>query len=364
MAHYFFTGFPGFICTALIKELLRETEEVETVYVLVLPQFAQKANEEIGKIAHDAKRPRDHFTVITGDITQPNLGIAPEYQEELQDKVNYIFHLAAIYDLAVPYDLAYNVNVNGTKNVNDWVMTLKNLKRYIYFSTAYISGTRVGRIYETEFDMGQSFKNHYESTKFEAEKWVRTLFDEVPLTIIRPGIVKGHSETGETIKFDGPYFMLNLLDRMRHFPIIPYFGESAAEGNFVPVDYVLKGTIYLAHAEKAVGKTYHLTDPKPYRMRDVYRMMMEAYLHKKPVGTMPLSFARGLLSIPSVRKWLRVEKEALDYLTCQAEYDASIAQQDLAEAGIVCPDFADTLASMIAFYDAHKNDPDKQLSIT
>ncbi|WP_228485704.1 SDR family oxidoreductase [Thermaerobacillus caldiproteolyticus] len=64
---------------------------------------------------------------------------------------------------------------------------------------------------ETELDMGQSLKNHYEKTKYEAEIAVRKVAKQRPTTIIRPGIVVGHSETGETAKFGSLYFMLNFF---------------------------------------------------------------------------------------------------------------------------------------------------------
>ncbi|WP_231563823.1 SDR family oxidoreductase, partial [Anoxybacillus sp. KU2-6(11)] len=80
----------------------------------------------------------------------------------LAQSVTHVFHLAAIYDLAVPEDIARMVNVEGTKQVNEWVSFLPHLQRYVYFSTAYVSGTRQGVIFEHELDKGQSFKNHYE----------------------------------------------------------------------------------------------------------------------------------------------------------------------------------------------------------
>lgn len=126
----------------------------------------------------------------------------------------------------MPEPLAERVNVHGTNQVNEWVQTLPNLQRYIYFSTAYVSGTREGRIYEEELEMHQTFRNHYERTKYDAEVLVDRLKEMVPTTIIRPGIVKGHSETGETIKFDGLYFMLNMYDKLSFLPAIPYLEED------------------------------------------------------------------------------------------------------------------------------------------
>jgi nucleoside-diphosphate-sugar epimerase len=285
-------------------------------------------------------------------------------RQSLAREISHVFHLAAVYDLAVPETIAWKVNVNGTRHVTDWVRTLPHLKRYVYYSTAYVSGTREGRIYEHELEMNQSFKNHYERTKFEAEVLVQKWKGELPLTVIRPGIVKGNSHTGETIKFDGLYFMLRFFDRLRFLPIIPYPSNRGAIGNFVPVDYVTKATVYLAHSDKGVGKTYHLTDPHAYTMNEVYAMLMEEYLGRKPKGTVPLSWMKAALSVPAVRKWLKVEKEALDYFDLVAVYDTTEAERDLADSSIRLPDFRETVKPLVEFYRLHREDPDKMIPVT
>ncbi len=76
----------------------------------------------------------------------------------------------------------------------------------------------------------------------------------MPVTIIRPGIVRGHSITGETIKFDGPYFFMNMIDRLKWMPVIPYVGKSDAHINVVPIDYIIDASIYLVTHEEAAGQ--------------------------------------------------------------------------------------------------------------
>lgn len=140
--------------------------------------------------------------------------------EEIVPKIEVLWHLGAIYDLAVPRDIAWKVNVHGTTMVNDFARSLPNLRRYMYFSTAYVAGMREGILRENELIRPLAFKNYYEETKYEAELRVEDLKSEVPLTIIRPGIVRGHSATGETTKFDGPYFFLNLVDRLKEICLL------------------------------------------------------------------------------------------------------------------------------------------------
>ena len=93
-------------------------------------------------------------------------------------------------------EVAQRVNVDGTGNVLDFCLAAKDLERLAYVSTAYVAGKRTGVVYEHELVMGQEFKNHYESTKFQAEVWVRDEFDRVPTTILRPAIVVGDSVYG------------------------------------------------------------------------------------------------------------------------------------------------------------------------
>lgn len=360
---YFFTGFPGFLCNALIKKVIETMNEDGVIYTLVLPQMMEKAKQVRKEIVTEYTLHENQFVLIEGDITKQQLNLSTQSIDMLTANVHYVYHLAALYDLAVPKNIAYTINVEGTNNVNKWVKTLPHLQRYTYFSTAYVAGKREGVLYETELIRPDGFKNYYEETKFEAERLVESLKEAVPVTIIRPGIVKGHSQTGETIKFDGPYFILNFLDRLRFIPIIPYLGKSKAVINLVPVDYIIDATVYLSLHLKGKGKTYHLTDPNPYQVTEVYKMMMEELLNKHPKGTLPLSLARIGMSIKRLRTYVGVEKEALDYFTWHGKFDCSQAQADLQETHIHCPDFKEGLPAMVNFYLQHKHDKSFHMKI-
>ncbi|MUV36676.1 Alcohol-forming fatty acyl-CoA reductase [Lentibacillus sp. JNUCC-1] len=364
MHTFFMTGYPGFLAQRLLRQLLNDHgTHIDHIYLLVLPSLEGQATQDIHYFAKKHSLNPGMFSILPGDITQPDLGLNREHTAHLIQTVTHVFHLAAIYDLAVPETLAWNVNVEGTRHVNNWVQTISSLKRYVYVSTAYVSGRREGDIYEHELSCGQTFKNHYERTKFEAERQVDHLKSVIPLTIIRPGIVKGHAETGETIKFDGLYFMLNFLDSIRHLPVLPYLGDGKAEGNFVPADYVLKATSFLSMADIGVGKTYHLTDPNPYKMRDIYKLLAYYYLGRTPSGHMPLPMAKIGLSFSLMRKYTGTEQEALDYFTTEARFDCSQAQKDLQKSDITCPDLVDTIPSMVSFYRRYKDDYARQINI-
>ncbi|RFU60159.1 SDR family oxidoreductase [Bacillus sp. V59.32b] len=361
---YFFTGFPGFICNQLIRELLKRDDYFTKAYMLVLPSQKETAAYEITKIKQEMQGTIAEFVIVEGDITKEGLKIPQEMNDHFRSEVTHVFHLAAIYDLAIDEKTAQLVNVSGTNNVNDWVRGLDNLERYVYFSTAYVAGIREGKLYEQELVEPVGFKNHYEKTKYEAEVLVEEMKKEKPVTIIRPGIVKGHSATGETIKFDGPYFILNFLDRLSFLPIFPKIGrETGCVVNMVPVDYIIQATSYLALYKEGAGKTYHLTDPNPHTATEIYELFVNELYKRKPKGTLPLTVSRGLLTIKPVRSYLGIEKEALDYFTWQGVFDCTQAQTDLKGSGIVCPRFSDGVPAMVDFYLKNKKDQRYQIQI-
>ena len=179
MRTHFFTGFPGFIANEMIKELARQ-DDIRKVYVLVLQSEEERAMKKIDELSMDLGSVIP-IEIIIGDITQPNLGIQEKDLQKIQTVQLTFWHLAAIYDLAVKETVAWTVNVEGTRNVNEFVQKQPTIDRYMYYSTAYVAGLREGVLLETELIRPKKFKNHYEETKFEAELLVEELKKMCPL---------------------------------------------------------------------------------------------------------------------------------------------------------------------------------------
>ncbi|WP_188206167.1 SDR family oxidoreductase [Alkalibacillus aidingensis] len=364
MGHtYFFTGFPGFITANLLHSLCKHQSNIDHIYLLTLRETRKQAEQNLTEMNHNSDLNLNKITILEGDITKENLNIQKDWHDILFNQITHFFHLAAVYDLAVEEEISRNININGTHQVNQFIKKCHHLERYIYFSTAFISGTREGIIYEHELDQGQSFKNYYEQSKFEAEKLVEDLKDDVPTTIIRPSIVIGHSKTGVTSKFDGPYMILNYLTRLRYLPVIPYLGTGEGIVNMVPIDYVLDAVLYLAHSKISVNKTYHITDPNPYQAKEIYQLFMKNYLGKKPTGPVPFTISKKFLSFSSTRKWLKVEKEALDYFNYRSQFDCTNAINDLHEANISCPNLTSYIPKVIEYYKQNRKQANKHILI-
>jgi thioester reductase-like protein len=349
----FFTGFPGFIGSRLVAKLLVADPELR-VAALVESKMADRARDAAGKLDGG-----DRVDIIEGDIADRRLGISDEQRERLTAEVTVAYHLAAIYDLAVPADVAQAVNVDGTGNVLDLLADCKRLQRHNYVSTAYVAGDRTGHVYEHELLMGQGFKNHYESTKFQAEVWVRHSMDRVPTTIYRPAIVVGDSQTGETQKFDGPYYILRTVSRaMRMHSPIPQFGKAGAAFNVVPVDFVVDALFAGSIDPAAVGETLHLVDPDPVTAAELAAMLSREYAGKEPAYRLPPKAVELSLRRKTVRKaFSGAPSEAIVYLNHPVRFDTRRASDLMARSNLRCPRFDEYVTPIVAFFKQHEDDP-------
>jgi thioester reductase-like protein len=346
-ASVLFTGFPGFIGARLIPRLL-ELREGTTFHCLVQEKFLGAAEESINTLAAEHPATRGRLRVVTGDITQPGLGIGATDAKRLRKKLTGCYHLAAVYDLAVKRDIGMRINVEGTRNVVEFLQGAPKLARLDYVSTAYVSGTAVGLYRETDLDVGQKFKNYYEETKFLAEVVVKE--SGLPTAIYRPGIVVGNSKTGETAKFDGPYFSLNAMRNLPSPGVFIKVGTGANHVNLVPVDFVLEAVARLSTWDGAVGKTYHLTDPDPSSAFEIEEMFARALDKSFVYIPIPLPIAQLLFFPQKVQKYFGMPVQTLDYFDFPGRYDATQATRDLARFDVECPHFRDYVQTLVAFY--------------
>jgi thioester reductase-like protein len=295
------------------------------------------------------------ISLVTGDITAPGLGIT-EDANALLDGLTEVWHLAAVYDLAVPEAVARRVNVDGTARVLELCASRPGLRRLQYVSTCYVSGRHDGEFGEDALDEGQPFRNHYEATKFEAELLVRKAqTDGLPATIYRPGIVVGDSRTGETQKYDGPYFLAAFLRRQLPVALVPAVGPpDRVKVCLVPRDFVVAAMDELSVHAATLGGTYALTDPNPPTVRELVETFA-GHLGKRVVWVpLPLRLTTALVDrVPGMERLLGLPAEALDYFASPTTYSTANTVAALDGTGVTCPPFASYAGRLLDFMTAH-----------
>jgi len=341
------TGFPGFIGERLLPRLL-ELLPGSSFHCLVQERFLETARERVRAIEVLYPHARGRIATLVGDITLDRLGLDEGAARRLREGLTGAWHLAAVYDLAVSRETGHRVNVEGTRHLVEFLAGAPRFDRLHYVSTAYVSGTAVGVFRETDLDVGQSFKNHYEETKFLAE--VEVVRSGLPATIYRPAIVVGDSRTGETAKFDGPYFTMTAMERAPSPGPFFRIGSGRHPANIVPVDFVVEAMARLSALPGSRGRTYHLTDPAPLSTLEVGRLFAKALEKRFVFVPVPKAVARALLSPGPVRRYFGMPLQTLDYYDHPCRYDASQATADLKPLGVECPRLPDYVDRLVEFY--------------
>lgn len=347
----FITGYPGFLGTELLSRIVRRTDQ--DAVCLVQPKFVGVAQQRVDALAtRDAELSR-RIRIVAGDITEPGLGLEAHALADVTEA----WHLAAVYDLAVNVRVADAVNVTGTRNVLQALETCSNLSRLHYFSTCYVSGRYAGPFSEDQLDVGAPFNNFYEESKHYAEAEVRQHMSAgMPATIYRPSIVVGDSQTGATQKFDGPYYVMQLLLRQGRRAVLPVVGDpTATRVNIVPRDFVIDAVDHLSGLAASAGRTYHVADPHPLTVEELIDVMAEATGRRVVMVPLPRSVAKGSIRhVPGVRRLMGMPAEAVDYFSHPTHYLTQNLRNDLAGSGIEPPHFDNYVDRLVSFLRDHR----------
>ena len=346
----FITGFPGFIAERLVERLATEQAQF---FLLVQSAFVDAAMRSVERISQAVGVGLENFAIVEGDITEPGLGIEPEDLEVIREETTDVFHLAAIYDLEVEKELAHSVNVRGTENVNELVLSIPNLRRYNYISTCYVAGKRTGHILETDLEHDAGFRNHYEETKYLAELAVEKLKSDVPVTIFRPSVVVGDSRTGETAKYDGIYSLIHYLRKAPGLLRFLNVGNKKVRLNLVPVDFVVEAIATLSTDETAGGKTIALADPKPLATADIFDALARELSGKDSVFPVPPAVTERTLMLPFSPAITGLPHSGVPYFFLPQTYNTAVADKLLARHGITCPRFNEYVPRLLEFVAKH-----------
>ncbi|HUG20435.1 MAG TPA: SDR family oxidoreductase, partial [Planctomycetaceae bacterium] len=269
------TGGTGLLGRYLLRDLALANRPVAVIVRRTRNQTAASRVESLfrtweTRLGLELPRP----VVLEGDLTQPQLGLLPEQIDWIKQNCDSVLHNAAslTFVSGSREGEPWVTNVGGTQNVLD-VCQEANIDQFHHVSTAYVCGRRQGTVLETELNEGQELSNDYELSKIESEQLVRNAGFLRQVTVYRPGIIVGDSESGLTTTFHGFYATLRLVHTIRKSTESDHFatGETSARlnlngderKNLIPVDWVSEAITRIVGSPEHHGHTYHLTSDSP-----------------------------------------------------------------------------------------------------
>jgi len=363
---YFVTGATGFIGRNLVELLL---EREGTIYVLVREGSKGRLEELRNRWGADETR----VVGIVGDLSEPGLGVSEEDLARLQGNVEHLFHLAAIYDMTADAESQRVANVEGTRHMVEFAELVDAGCVHMVSSIA-AAGLYEGTWREDMFEEAQNLDTHpYFRTKHESEGVVRNELER-PWRVYRPGIVVGHSETGEMDKVDGPYYFFKLIRRIRNSipQWMPMLGIEGREINIVPVDFVVGAMDHIAHTDGLDGRAFHLTDPNPHTAGEVIdifaraahapqtsmRLPAGAIDALEPLVRTGMSMAPlGDAMVDRVLRDFGIPRSVLVYVNYPTHFDSRQTQSVLGGTDITVPPLEAYAGKLWDYWERHL-DPD------
>ncbi len=362
---YFVTGATGFIGRHLVELLL---EREGTVHVLVREGSKGRLEELRNRWGVDP----DRVVGIVGDLSQRGLGVSDGDLERLSGKVDHLFHLAAIYDMTADAESQRVANIEGTRHMVEFAEAVEAGRVHMVSSIA-AAGLYKGTWREDMFEEATDLDNHpYFRTKHDSEGIVRTECTR-PWRVYRPGIVVGHSETGEMDKIDGPYYFFKLIRRLRGTipEWVPMPGIEGREINLVPVDFVARAMDHIAHVDGLDRRAFHLTDPSPKTAGEVIDIFARAAHAPQSSARLPAAvvdlaapFVKAAAALPPgdlvtdrVLHDFGIPRSVLTYVNYPTSFDSRGAQAALAGTDIRVPPLEAYADKLWDYWERHL-DPD------
>jgi len=275
------TGACGYLGRNIVAALLQAG--VERVFCLCRAENEEAALRRVLKALAQAgitsKALTDLVEAVPGDLSQRNFGRSFAEIQRLAGRVTHVFHAAAKVNLTEPFDLMKQDNVEATAHLLEFccavrpkpfhhistmgVMTPDMLDRNgVVRESAPLGDIRLLPLYGTGDQA-----NGYPHSKWLAEMMVfEAARHGLPAFVHRPGLIGGHSHTGNAAQDVFFHFLSDVLT-LRRLP-----NMEGNKFNLTPVDWVAKAIVHVATApgwvegvsgggQFASGSTFHPAAP-------------------------------------------------------------------------------------------------------
>ena len=162
------TGTTGFLGKVVGSMLLRYHADIERLYLMIRPGKQGSAQDRfeqqvITSGAFDPVREvyqagfddfiADKIKVVSGDLTQDDLGFDDDVLVELREGLDLFLNSAGLVDFNPSLEASLSINTRGLLRIVEFVKSCDRAK-LLHVSTCYVTGTRDGVIREDEAPYG------------------------------------------------------------------------------------------------------------------------------------------------------------------------------------------------------------------
>jgi thioester reductase-like protein len=337
------TGYPNHVATRVI-DLILVNEPEARIHLLARGDAAARAQ---GRFV--AAEVRKRVTIHVGEVAADDLGLTRDASRRLLDTVTDIYHFASSYHIGSAKQQLEEINIQGTRNALRFAQHCRSLERLNHWSTAWVAGDRSGVILEDELEKGQHFRSTYERTRFTAELEVRRHMPDLPISVYRGSLVVGDSQSGEIEATDGPWFFMHMLVNSPSRIPQPDETRGCRPLHLVPIDYATNATYSLSLSPLARGRTFHIVDPNPFSVDQVWRMVAEAAQRQRVETGNTRALWRRAAEWTGVDRWISGSRSSIQEIDSPCMFNAMNTAQVLHPLGVFCPTLPEYLPRLVDF---------------
>jgi myxalamid-type polyketide synthase MxaB len=292
----------------------------------------------------------DRLVAVPGDLAQPRFGLSDSAFAALAHGLGGILHNGAQLSQMASYSQLEAANVGGTQTMLDLAVHPAAggpvPVQLISSVAAFEAATYRNREVLEADDVAEWRGIHvgYSQTKWVSERRVLAAGAAgLPVTVYRPPLIGGHSQTGAWHHDDLLHRLLRGCLALGMAPDLPWALD------LVPVDYVADAVSALAWMPEAVGRKVHLQHPEPMLLADLLGNLiergaplelvsMERWL--EAIAADPANPLHGIRAF-FVRRWgdEQLTYPELNQAGVRARPSCQATVELLAARGVRCPGF-------------------------
>lgn len=271
-------GATGFLGIYLLHELLVQTDVSAVLLIRDTKDGGSRVEKQYEYYFGQGSyaQYQDRIQVVTGDLAQPEMGLAAETYQSLQQSVDAVINSAALVKHMGKNDDFTSVNIKTVETILEFAAA--GCKKVIHHMStigiAYGDQGENERTLFTEYDeqIDHQLNNQYLSSKYQAEqKLIEARVRGIDSTIYRMSGILFDSTTGkyqQNMEQSTAYVFYRALFKLG---IIPK--EIERPMDISNVDMVSKAIIRLMFCNQNTNQIYHVINPKAIPIADILKMM-------------------------------------------------------------------------------------------
>jgi uncharacterized protein YbjT (DUF2867 family) len=165
--------------------------------------------------------------------------------------------------------------------------------------------------------------------------------------------VCGNSETGETAKYDGIYYLIFYLLKLRRLLTLLNIGNRKVSLNLVPVNFVVDAIVALARDPAAIGKTVQIADSHPLTTYELFNSISRTIVGRGSLVTVPAPIVEFTLMLPFSPPITGLPHHAVPYFFLEQTYNTIEANRILEKHNVHCPPFPSYVDTIVEFAARH-----------